>query len=724
MQTILRVIVLSAFAAAGVGLAVSLALHADLAAVFRPEASSPGASVAAAEPAVESNSAPAPAPTPRLPASPRAAADWQPAVTQQTQEGQILDLLQRVRNEQSEVLDAARQLLNGPPQDEGSAAVLTQPAPTGPASPPTPGPTGPLPAPATRTAPPLDVVALAEAGRFSINIREATMREVLEALGQQTSLSIIASPTAGAASTPETRGNITASLNNVDVLTALDMLVPIAGFAWQRDGNVIFVGTPEEVRALSLAKQQMSVRVYRPNYVTAAELQKLIAPLLSATGQATVTTNTAGAAIATSTATQRGIAASADQTGGDDFAGSEVLLIRDYNSVLHYVEQVIQEVDRKPLQVSLEAMILSVRLNDENDRGVNLELLRNENNSRLISGVPLTDLAAINVTDGGLKFAFLDSSVSAFINALETIGDTNVIASPRLMCLNKQRAEILIGSQLGYVSTTVTETSATQSVSFLEVGTQLRFRPFISSDGTIRLEVHPELSTGNVRIEQGFTLPDKEVTQVTTNIMCHDGLTIIIGGLIREDLGNTVSQIPLLGNLPYVGFMFRQKNERTERREIIVLITPRLVGEVHAAYEGQQAKYDFLERQENFADKMSVIGKRHYGLRYLRLARAAWNAGDAPVALRYVNLALHFDPQNIEATTLRRDITQAIPPEVDNIHDRLRQGLTPWTMPAKDYSREGVEWRTTQPSSPVAPAEHLDISQPGPSVELVPYRGP
>ena len=134
--------------------------------------------------------------------------------------------------------------------------------------------------------------------------------------------------------------------------------------------------------------------------------------------------------------------------------------------------------------------------------------------------------------------------MSSFIEALETIADTNVVASPRVLCLNKQRAEVQIGSELGYVSTTVTENAATQSIDFLEVGTQLRIRPFISSDGFIRMEIHPELSTGTVRIDGGFTLPDKEVTEVTTNIMCRDGNTVVIGGLIREDLATATSQAP------------------------------------------------------------------------------------------------------------------------------------------------------------------------------------
>ena len=77
--------------------------------------------------------------------------------------------------------------------------------------------------------------------------------------------------------------------------------------------------------------------------------------------------------------------------------------------------------------------------------------------------------------DRRLQFAYLDGNIGAFINAVETIGDTNVIATPKLLCLNKQRAEILIGAQYGYVNSTVTQTFTTQSVQFLEVGAALRF---------------------------------------------------------------------------------------------------------------------------------------------------------------------------------------------------------------------------------------------------------
>src|SRR5262249_41175645 len=155
----------------------------------------------------------------------------------------------------------------------------------------------------------------------------------------------------------------------------------------------------------------------------------------------------------------------------------------------------------------------------------------------------------------------LDATVGMFIDCLEKVGDTNVIASPRLTCLNKQRAEIQIGEELGYVSTTVTESSSTQTINFLSVGTLLRIRPYIANEGLIRLNAHQELSHGTVSVQKGMSLPQKSVTQVTTNVLCPDGCTAVIGGLIREDLTNNVNQLPYLGNVPYIGWLFRQKDQ-------------------------------------------------------------------------------------------------------------------------------------------------------------------
>jgi type II secretory pathway component GspD/PulD (secretin) len=551
-----------------------------------------------------------------------------------------------------------------PPAARGNAEGATAPIPPTPESLPPPRPAG--------------EPRISQTGEdvLSIHLHNSDLREVLKLLSEASGLNILA--------TPSVQATVSASLVDVDVHTALNAILKSTGYASRREGNFFFVGTKQDLQGMSNLDDFISTRVYRPNYVTASELQQLITPLLS----------TGVGAISVSASAEVGIASDAVSAGGDSYAGEEVVLVRDYETVLAEIDYVVGEVDRMPLQVAIEATLLSVKLDDRNTLGVDFELLRQKDTIRIVSGTPLNSLLTASFAEG-LKIGFLDTSLFLFLEALETIGDTSVIASPRVMCLNKQRAEILIGAELGYVSTTVTETAATQTVEFLEVGTHLRIRPFVSSDGMVRMEVHPELSQGTVRVEDGLTLPDKEVTQVTTNIMCRSGATVVIGGLIREDLVTTATQIPVLGNLPILGPLFRQRTEETDRREIIVLLTPRIVSQPEAAQEGTRYAQQFHDRRDVFLDKMSPLGKRDIGEHYLRLGRAAWAAGDADVALQNANLAIHFDPLNQGAVNLRNDVLALAPQLETGVHAHLRRGLPPWQRPHPDYSKLGYPWQET-----------------------------
>lgn len=473
--------------------------------------------------------------------------------------------------------------------------------------------------------------------QLRVYIKDEDIRVVLAALSEQGGLNILPSR--------NVQGTVSAALSGVTVDTALEAILRSTGYVARREGPFIYVGTPVDFEAMSHAADRVGTRIYRPNYVSSAELQALITPLL--------TPAPIGKVVATSPS-KVDIPADNVKAGGNDFAGGDALLVQDYETVLAAIDQIVDEIDCRPPQVAIDAKILSVRLNDTCEAGIDFRVLANQKYLRLATGAP-TDLADVSF-DGGLKFAFLDSHLGSFIDFLETVGDTNVVASPHLMVLNKHRAEILIGSQLGYVSTSTTETATTQAVNFLEVGAQLRLRPFIGNDGLIRMEVHPELSTGTVRVEGGFTLPDKDVTQVTTNIMVRDGYTVVIGGLMREDLTTTTEQVPVVGNLPWIGALFRHKKEETEKREILILITPRIVQEPSAYHEGEQGAGEFHRRQAVYQDKMSPLGKRHIGRRYFRLAQEAWVRGERERALKLVSLSIQFDPLNRAAIDLRADI--------------------------------------------------------------------
>src|SRR5207253_2968885 len=219
-----------------------------------------------------------------------------------------------------------------------------------------------------------------------------------------------------------------------------------------------------------------------------------------------------------------------------------------------------------PMQVLIEAVILHVELDKNREFGVNFgvvdtarEILTVVGNGATINATvafdPLHVLTAEGFVRGdntrgfaadehGLKFGFVDKDVTGFIRALSTIGKMEVLATPRLLVLNKQRAELVLGQRLGYATLSQSLVSTVQQVQFLDVGTQLRVRPFISSDGMVRMEIHPERSSGQVI----NNIPQTNTAEVTTNIMVPDGATIVIGGLIDNEDHKDQSGVPFLSD--------------------------------------------------------------------------------------------------------------------------------------------------------------------------------
>lgn len=722
----LRFGLIAVCAGLGIAAALALALSSPPPSKEDPRASATEQAARPPAPAPAPASQPAPAPLPQAPLPPQltgypvmpwpiyppapAPAAVHPVVSEQMDDMQaqvnqlrrevgpalekLAEQLEKSNSLQAQPQSATPQAA-APPADVLPPAFITPKPINGPAAPNAPAtvrsrPTEELPTPGA--AGKSDIHAEGD-DQLVINVRDEDIRTVLEKLAAAGGLSIVPSKSV--------TGNVTATLDGVNVRQAIDIILKQAGFQARQDGNFLFVGTADDFLAMDRAGDVKGRRIYRPNYITAQEVKTLIEPMLTPQiGLVTV-----------SVPSQVGIASDQTNAGGTSFTGNEVVMVRDLERVLCEVDHVLAQVDCPPRQVAIEAMIINVKLNDTYAFGVDFELLRDQSNLRIVSGTPIANLANLDISKGGLKVGFLDSSLGIFLTALETIGETNVVASPHLMCLNKQRAEILIGSQLGYVNTTVTETSSTQSVSFLEVGTQLRLRPFISSDGRIRMEVHPELSTGSVSIQGQLTLPNKETTQVTTNIMVRDGATVVIGGLIREDLTNNDTQIPLFGSMPWVGPLFRQKRQTTGRTETIVLITPKIISEEHASANGEEAECDFLTRQQVFAEKMSPIGKRYLGRRYLRMAQAAYEEGDLRAANRLVHLAIHYDPMNRETINFRGVVLKDSPAGDASVPHWLRVPVAPCGSPPTVCPPSLEPWMLDELVAPVGHAEPV-IEQP------------
>jgi type II secretory pathway component GspD/PulD (secretin) len=261
---------------------------------------------------------------------------------------------------------------------------------------------------------------------------------------------------------------------------------------------------------------------------------------------------------------------------------------------------------------------------------------------------------------GGLTIGFVHDDVAGFIRAVEEVTDVTVLANPKIMAVNKQLGQIYIGKKIAYQSqTTQTDTSTTEQVEFLDTGTKLSFRPYIGNDGFIRMDIHPKDSSATLRSSGTSTLPDETSAELVTNIIVRDGQTIVIGGLFRESITTTRTQVPVLGDIPVIGGLFRGLADEVRREEVIVLLTPHIITDPNQV-DGQRQQSDVQRKIIGARDELQWINKVRHANEYYDSAAEHYLEGDHKKALKDLDAALRLYPAYLEAIRLKELITREL----------------------------------------------------------------
>jgi type IV pilus assembly protein PilQ len=534
-------------------------------------------------------------------------------------------------------------------------------------------------------------VAVTDTGNVEIHVNDASLVEVLRMLSLQSQRNIIASKEVG--------GKVTANLYGVTVREALDAILHANGYAYREKGNFIYVYTAKEIAEIEKAERQPTTELFRLYYTPAENAVTMIKPVMSEAGQ-----------VAFSTPPTKGIESSQTEAGGNTHATEDVIVVTDYPDNIEKVRKVLKEVDRRPQQILLEATIVRASLNEDNALGIDFTVMggvdfagisnSGSSTGAALNGNILNQASASAIVDkgyggagtgftgsvpnGGLKVGVVSNNIAVFLSALESVTDTMILANPKVLALNKQRGEVIVGRKDGYLTTTVTESSSVQTVEFLDTGTRLIYRPYIGDDGYIRMEIHPEDSSGG--LQGSSNLPFKITTEVTSNVMVKDGHTVVIGGLFRESSTSARGQVPGLGNLPMAGWMFRNQRDQTTREEIIILLTPHIVKD-----DASYSKYS--EDQLKEADKLRVgtrngmmpFGRERLAESCYEKARAEMDKPnpDKQKALWHVNCAMNLNPKFSEAVRLKEEITGKVVAASDN--STIRHFLTKQVLQEKEH---------------------------------------
>jgi type IV pilus assembly protein PilQ len=462
--------------------------------------------------------------------------------------------------------------------------------------------------------------------------------------------------------TPGVKGFVTANLYHVPFEDALDAILLANNAGYRTEGNFIYVYTNEELAEIIQAETPFQTRVFRLNHIAALDAQAMITPLLSEGGSCTV-----------SPPATMGIAPSAEEAGGNQLASRDMLVVHDRPDRIMHVTEVLRQIDVRPRQVLIEATILRAQITEDNALGVDFTITGGVDFEALaatsagvgdlslgtLSGDALQGCNSLVSTDftgavppGGLTVGVIKDHVAFFVRALEGIADTTVLANPKILALNKQRGEVIVGRQDGYPVIVTTETTTQQTSALLETGTRLIFRPFIGDDGFVRMELHPEDSRGEVVGDQ----PQKETTEVTTNVMIKDGQTILIGGLFRESTRDARGQVPLLGNIPILGTAFRSRRDTTDREEVIILLTVHIVKDDVFAEAGKEELQKIERIRVGARHGIQWFGRERLAQAHYRAALEHFAAGDDGKALWDVQLALHNSPRFYDAILLKEKL--------------------------------------------------------------------
>ncbi|MCM8593800.1 type IV pilus secretin PilQ [Accumulibacter sp.] len=405
--------------------------------------------------------------------------------------------------------------------------------------------------------------------KLSLNFQNVDVRRLLQVIGEFTGMNMVVSDSVG--------GSITLILKDVPWDQALDIILQQKGLDMRKNGNVIMIAPREEIATKEKLDFEARMQIgdleplqtesFQMNYIKAEAVQKLLVDpkqtLLSKRGSALL-----------------------DER-------SNMMFVKDTPSRLDDVRAMIALVDVPVRQVMIEARIVEAEDTFSKDLGVRLGWRQQIPGGATAIGGPNTAISGNLATEalvnlpaapstgnaGTMTFTFFNSALTRIltteISALEADGRGKVISSPRVMTANSVEAIIEQGVEIPYQQAT---SSGATSVSFRKANLSLKVKPKITPDGKIVMELDVNKDTPDRTLITGAGVAIN-TKHVKTEVLVDNGGTVVIGGIYVEETGYSTQRIPFFGDLPYIGFLFKNRATSERKTELLVFITPRILAE-------------------------------------------------------------------------------------------------------------------------------------------------
>ncbi|WP_341521652.1 type IV pilus secretin PilQ [Pseudomonas sp. G.S.17] len=401
--------------------------------------------------------------------------------------------------------------------------------------------------------------------KLSLNFQDIDVRSVLQLIADFTSLNLVASDTV--------QGGITLRLQNVPWDQALDLVLKTKGLDKRKIGNVLLVAPADEIAARERQEMESLKQIaelaplrrelLQVNYAKAADIAKLFQSVTSAEAKAD----------------ERGSITVDDRTNN--------IIAYQTQDRLDELRRIVSQLDIPVRQVMIEARIVEATVGYDKALGVRWGGSSTNGNFTAGGGTaqpttltgqstsaPYVDLGAAGATSGiGISFLTDNTLLDLELSAMEKTGNGEIVSQPKVVTSDKETAKILKGTEIPYQESS---SSGATSVSFKEASLSLEVTPQITPDNRIIMEVKVTKDEPDY-LNTVLGVPPIKKNEVNAKVLVSDGETIVIGGVFSNTQSKVVDKVPFLGDVPYVGRLFRRDVVSEAKSELLVFLTPRIM---------------------------------------------------------------------------------------------------------------------------------------------------
>ncbi|MBI3618137.1 MAG: type IV pilus secretin PilQ [Candidatus Omnitrophica bacterium] len=398
----------------------------------------------------------------------------------------------------------------------------------------------------------------------SLDFRDADIANVLKILSYKSGVNIVVGP--------EVTGLVTIQLNDVPWKQALEVVLETYGYAYEQKGNIITVTTVENLKqrrenAIVLTEQEpVETKTFTLNFGRASEIVASIEKMKSERGSINYDERT------------------------------NTLIVTDIARRIDLMDGVIKKLDRTTPQVLIEAKIVETSFDNKENLGIDWVSKVTLSGAERPTTYPFTNVSGskytpdafpgAETTKGSANAEFTYGTLNftqlqAIFEMLKQKTDTNILSNPRIVTMDNQTAKINVGTQYPIPQYTYNEQQAQLQVSgweYKDIGIIFDVTPHVNNAGFVTLDVQPEITAiiGTVVVEN-TSLPQLSVESTKTRVMIKSGETLVIAGLVKDQLTDTKKRVPLLGDVPVLGLIFQKSEKTNAKTDLMIFITPQII---------------------------------------------------------------------------------------------------------------------------------------------------